>query len=155
MVLLVACSGNTPEATRQVVIGEVQVTVVSPTQENYVFKTSEPGTITVHGQLIVLDPMSMVPASEDAIYLVPMPIDDPIAAIPQFEVGTVPQADVNEINGEFMFTNIQPDQYAVVVITPGGAQIPVRKMDTKSYAIFTLDASQVDTTVDIGFLTLP
>jgi hypothetical protein len=86
---------------------------------------------------------------------VPMPADDPIAAIPQFEVGKVPQADVNEMDGEFVFNNIQPGQYAVVVITSGGAQIPVRKMESKDYAIFTLDASQADSTVDIGYLTLP
>jgi hypothetical protein len=155
IVLLVACTGNTPEATRQVVVGEIQVTITSPTQESYIFRTSEPGGITVHGSLIVLDPGGMVPASEDSIYLVPMPADDPIAAIPQFEVGTVPQADVNEANGEFMFTNIQPGQYAVVVITTGGAQIPVRKDGTSNYAIFTLDASQVDTPVDIGIMTIP
>jgi len=155
IVLLVACTGNTPEATRQVVMGEVQVTVVSPTQEIYVFKTSEPGTITVHGLLVVLNPTAMIPASQDSIYLVPMPVDDPIAAIPQFELGTVSQAEVNEADGKFMFTNIQPGQFAVVVITSGGAQIPARNMGTKSYAIFTLDASQTDTTVDIGDLSLP
>ena len=155
IISLVACTGNTPQATREITIGKVQVTGVPPTQESYVFKTSESGAITVHGILVVLNPTAMIPASEDSIYLVPMPADDPIASIPQFEVGKVPQADVNEMDGEFVFTNIQPGQYAVVVITSGGAQIPVRKMESKDYAIFTLDASQADSTVDIGFLTLP
>jgi hypothetical protein len=155
VILLVGCSQNTPVATREVVIGDVQVTIVPATQTLYAFTTSEPGTITVHGFLVLLNPMSMIPAPDDSLYLVPMPIDDPISGIPQFEVGTVPQADVDEVVGEFMFTNIQPGQYAVVVITSGGSQIPVRYMDTSSYAILTLDTSQTDTTVDLGQLTLP
>jgi hypothetical protein len=155
IISIVACSGNSTEATRQVVVGEIQVTIAAPTQAAYTFKTSDPGTITVHGDLIVLNPAAMVPASEDSIYLVPMPAEDPISTIPQFEVGKVPQADVNETNGEFVFTNLQPGQYAVVVVTAGGAQIPVRKMGTSSYVIFTLDSSQVDSTVEIGTLSLP
>lgn len=153
--LLASCSNNTAEPTREISIGEVQVTVVPPTQVRYSFKTSEPGTITVHGSLVVLNPTSMLPAPGDSIYLVPMPEGEPISMIPQFEVGTVPQADVNETNGEYVFTNLQPGQYAVVVITSGGAQIPVRYFNTSNYAIFTLEDSEVDTTVEIGELSLP
>ena len=155
IILLAACTNNTPKATRDVVIGDVQITVVPPTEVPYLFKTSEPGAISVHGDLVILNPMSMIPADQDSIFLAPMATDAPISGVPQFEVGTVPQADVNEVNGEFMFTNIQPGQYAVVAITVGGAQIPVRYMETASYAIVTLDASQVDTTVELGKLTLP
>jgi hypothetical protein len=151
----VACSGNSTEPTRQVVVGEIQVTITAPTQDTYTFKTSDPGAITVHGDLIVLNPTAMVPASDDSIFLVPLPADEPISTIPQFEVGKVPQADVNETNGEFVFTNLQPGQYAVVVVTSGGAQIPVRNMGSSSYVIFTLDSSQADSTVDIGSLSLP
>jgi hypothetical protein len=155
IILLVGCTQNTPESTREVVISNVQVTIVPPTQALYPFKTSEPGAITIHGLLVVRDPTTMIPAPGDSIYLVQIPADDPMASIPQFEVGTVPQADVDEVAGEFMFTNIHPGQYAVVVITAGGAQIPVRHMDTSNYAIFTLDASQADTIVELGQVTLP
>jgi hypothetical protein len=155
VILLVGCTQNTPEATRDVAIGDVKVTVIPPTQAQYTFKTSEPGSISIHGFLVILNPMSMIPAPEDSIYLVPMPVDDPIAGIPQFDVGTVPQADVDEVLGEFVFTNIQPGQYAVVVITSGGSQIPVRFLNSSSFAILTLDGSQTDTTVDVGQLTLP
>jgi hypothetical protein len=155
MIFLTACNTNTAVPTRDVSINEVEVAVAPPTPEPYVFKTSDPNTITVHGKLIVLDPMTIIPAPNDSIFLVPLPIDEPISMIPQFELGTVPQAEVDESSGEFVFTNLEPGQYAVVVITMGRAQIPTRFIDTSSYAIFTVDETQVDTTVDIGKLTLP
>jgi hypothetical protein len=123
--------------------------------EPYSFRTSQAGTITVHGTLIVLDPMTILPAPNDAIYLVEIPADQPISGIPPFEPGTVPQADVDERTGEFVFTDIQPGQYAVVVETRGGAQFPTRYQETQTYAIFTLEESQIDTTVELGSLTLP
>jgi hypothetical protein len=153
--ILSACSPTTSETTRQVSINDVQVTVAPATLEPYIFITSEPNTITIHGVLIVLDPMTIIPAPNDSIFLAPLPVDQPISAIPQFEEGTVPQAEVDESTGEFVFTNIQPGQYAVVVITKGGAQIPTRYQESSSYAIFTLDDSQKDTTFDLGKLTLP
>ena len=155
IILLYACGNPTTETTRSVTINQVQVTVASPGTEPYVFETPQPGTITLHGMLYVLSPMSILPASDDAIYLVPVPIDQPISGVPEFTPGTVPQADVDERTGEFVFTNIQPGQYAVVTITSGGAQIPVRFMDTATYAILTLDASQIDTIVEVSDLTLP
>jgi len=150
-----ACSGSSTDATRDVVLDDIQVTMPAPTVEPYVFRTSASGAITVHGTMIVLDPMTIVPAPNDSIFLVEIPADQPIAGIPQFTEGTVPQADVDERVGEFIFTDIQPGQYAVVVITLGGAQIPARFQTTQTYAIFTLESSQVDTTVEIGNLTLP
>jgi len=153
--LISACDNASSEPTRQVIVNEVQVTVSAPSPQPYIFKTSEPNSITVHGDLVVLDPMTMIPAPNDSIFLVPLPIDQPISTIPQFEEGTVPQADVDESVGEFVFNSLQLGQYAVVVITNGGAQIPVRYMDSASYAIFTLDSTQVDTTVELGSLTLP
>lgn len=155
IIFLSACSNPTTEATRSVTIDQVQVTVAAPGIEPYVFKTPQPGTITLHGMLYVLSPMSILPASDDAIYLVPVPTDQPISGVPQFTPGTVPQADVDERTGEFVFTNIQPGQYAVVTITTGGAQIPLRFMDTATYAIITLDASQIDTIVEVDDLSLP
>jgi hypothetical protein len=155
IVLLAACNGGAADGTRSVSISEVQVTIAAPGMEPFVFQTSEPGTITVHGLLLVLSPMSIIPAHDDAIYLVPLPADQPVTGIPPFETGTVPQAEVDERTGEFTFTNIQPGQYAVVVITAGGAQIPARYRENASYAIFTLDASQADTTFELNQLTLP
>jgi hypothetical protein len=153
-ILLVACSQKASEVTRDVTINNVQVTAATATQP-YIFKTSEPGSITVLGTLILLNPLTLIPAPEDSVFLVSMPVDQPISGIPQFEVGKVPQAEVDEITGDFVFTNIQPGQYAVVVVTIGGAQIPVHYLGTSNYGIITLDASQVDTTVELGDLTLP
>jgi hypothetical protein len=103
---------------------------------------------------LVLDPISLVPAEDDAIYLVPIP-DAGISTVPEFEDGTVPQAEVDERTGEFLFTNVQPGQYAVVVVTRGGAQIPARFFNADGYAIFDVDASQSDTLVELGNLSFP
>ncbi len=154
IVLLAACSGTPAESTRSVTITNIQVNTVVPTQP-YPFKTSEPGHITIHGELVVTDPMVMLPAEDDAIYLVPIPEDQPLSTIPTFEPGTVPQADVDETIGEFVFTNIEPGQYAVVVETVSGAQFPAHFYQKDSYAIFKVDASQVDKTYELGLLSLP
>jgi uncharacterized protein (DUF2141 family) len=98
--------------------------------------------------------MTLIPASDDAIYLVPLP-DAGISTIPHFEKGTVPQAEVDETTGEFMFTNIQPGSYAVVVVTKSVAQIPARFYPTGNYAIINVEASQVDTTIELDKLSLP
>jgi hypothetical protein len=153
--LLSACSSTPTDATRSISIDQVQVTVAAPGMEPYVFRTSQPGAISVHGMLYVISPMSILPAPDDALYLVPIPTDQPITGIPNFDPDTVPQAEVDERTGEFMFTDIQSGQYTIVAITTGGAQIPVRFMDTATYAIITLEDSQIDTIVEVNELSLP
>lgn len=153
VVALASCQG-TATPTRDVSVVDVQVTYAPPTMSPFIFVTSQPGLATLHGLLIVLDPMTILPAQDDAIYLVPIP-EGGLSTVPQFEMGTVPQAEVDERTGEFTFTDIQAGQYAVVVLTKGGAQIPARDFDTASYAIFTVDASQMDTIVELGNLSLP
>lgn len=156
---LAACKGDSasPTPEDEVIITDVDVTNPQgrPTLEPYVFKTSEPDTITIHGRLIVLDPMSILPNPDDALYLVPMDPAAGITTIPQFEVGTVPQAEVDERTGEFVFTNIQPGTWAVVVMTKGGAQFPARNYQTKDYVILTIEESQRDSLIELGDLSLP
>lgn len=153
--LLTACSSTTTDATRSISVNQVQVTVAASSMEPYIYKTSQPGTITVHGILYVVSPMSILPAPDDALFLVPIPTDQSISSVPNFAPGTVPQAEVDERTGEFVFTDIQPGQYTIVAITTGGAQIPVRFMDTATYAVISLEASQIDTIVEVNDLTLP
>jgi hypothetical protein len=152
--MMSACQESKVTPARNVTASDVQIIVATPTREPFPFKTSEPGKMTAHGMLLVLDPMTLVPAPDDAIYLVPIP-EAGISTIPQFEVGTVPQAEVDEGTGEFMFTNIQPGHYAVVVVTRGGAQIPARFFETGNFAIFKVEAGQSDTVIELGKLSLP
>ena len=128
----------------------------SITMEPYVFKTSQPGTATLHGNLIALDP-STVPAMDDAIYLVPIDQNSPgVLTIPQFTKGEVPQADVDERNGEFMFTDIKVGRFVVVVVTAGGAQIPARTMDeSRNLIIVKVDETYLDKITEIGKMSLP
>jgi len=126
-----------------------------PTHEPYIFKTSQPGTATLKGILAVLDPVVMMPAPDDAIYLVPLEDGEQgPSTVPPIEKGKTPQADVDERTGEFVFTNIKPGQYAVVVITLGGSEIPVRVFETNNLAIVTIQESDLDNTIDLGHLAL-
>ena len=127
---------------------------VVPTFEPYDFRESDPGFATLHGNMVVLDPLTILPGIDDAIYLVPMPEED-LTTIPQFIEGEVPQAEVDERTGKFVFTNIKPGTYAVVVLSKGGTQFPTHKMADNTYAIFTIDQADIDRIVELGSISVP
>ena len=128
----------------------------NPTLEPYEFATSRSGFITLHGLLVVRDPLTILPGPDDAIFLVPMDSEgEGVTAIPQFKVGEVPQADVDERTGEFVFIDIDPGRYAVVVLTKGGSQIPTRNMDDGIYSIITFTVEQQGQSIELGNLSLP
>lgn len=157
---LTACQKTEVSLTPKTGIIDIQVTNVPiplpTTIQPYIFRTSQPGTATLHGDLVVLDPVT-IPAHDDAIYLVPIDQDSPgVLAIPQFTKGEVPQADVDERSGEFMFTDIKAGRYVVVVVTMGGAQIPARTMDgSRNLVIVKVDETFLDKITEIGTMSLP
>lgn len=160
MFLLVACQSDATVAVSDDIELQIQPTDSPgpglPTLETYVFATSQDGYITLHGMLAVLDPTTMLPGPDDAIFLVPMDSEgEGVTGIPQFTVGEVPQADVDESTGEFVFVDIEPGKYAVVAMTKGGTQIPTRKMEDGSYSIFSFSADRQNQTVELGELSLP
>ena len=123
--------------------------------EPYFFKSSETNMITIHGILLVTDPTIMLPDPNDGIFLVPVSGGEGITTIPPLEVGDVNQADVDERTGEFVFVNVQPGKYAVVVLTMGGAQVPARVYDSGNLAIFDVDDSHRNTVFELENLRLP
>lgn len=128
----------------------------NPTVESYEFAKSKDGYITLHGLLVVLNPTSILPGKDDAIFLVPMDSSGAgVTGIPEFTIGEVPQADVDESTGEFVFLDIQPGKYAVVVTAMGGAQIPTRKMVDGTFAIFTFTAEDENQIIELGSLSVP
>ncbi len=155
-----ACQVN-PTATVSVDSELIIVTAESPgseepTMDEYEFATSQSGFVTLHGLLVVRDPITILPGPDDAVFLVPMDGEgEGVTGIPQFTVGEVPQADVDERTGEFVFIDIQPGKYAVVVVTKSGSQIPTRKMGDGTFSIFTFTVDQEDQIVEIGSLSLP
>lgn len=121
----------------------------------YAFATSDAGFATLHGRLVVLDPLSILPAPGDSVYLVPLDADAPLVTIPPFDPSAVPQAEVDERTGAFVFTNIEPGRYAVVVITMGGNQMPTHRMDDNNLAIIDVVDADRDRTVELGDISLP
>jgi hypothetical protein len=99
--------------------------------------------------------MVLMPASDDAIYLVPLTgAEGGPSTVPPVEKDKNPQAEVDEVTGDFVFTNIQPGQYAVVVITVGGSEIPVRMYETGNLAIVTVKDTDLGKTIDLGYLSM-
>jgi hypothetical protein len=124
-----------------------------PTPEPYKFRTSEPGTVTLHGKLIVMDPDNM-PASNDAIYLVPLPVDQMVISVPSITFGEVPQADVNERTGEFVFTDLQPGKYIIMVVLINDQQVPARTQD-EIMAVVDIKEADRGQTIEIKYLQVP
>ena len=121
-----------------------------------VFMTSEPDFITVHGTLFVMNPTTTIPGNDDPIYLIPLPTGDQnISTIPPIKDSGALQAQVDEGSGEFMFINVKPGQYVVVVREKSGAEIPARFIDQDSMAIVTLKESDLNQTIDLGNLRFP
>lgn len=158
---VIGCSeGDTSKIDNsEVKIVSVQTTVQQenyPTWENYKFMTSEPNKITLHGKLLVTNPDSVLPADNDAIYLAQLNEDgDTIASIPQVDLSIAPQADVDERTGEFVFTNINPGHYAVIVLTVTDVQMPARRYGDGGLAIYRIDDSKKGEIIELGSLSLP
>ena len=135
-----------------------EATPVSNTAElePYVFRVSDPGFVTLKGYLLVFDPATTLPDPNDAIFLVPLSGgDDGVVTIPPFTVGEVPQADVDERTGDFVFTNIQPGRYAIVVLTMGQAQLSARFVDSGSFAILNVTEADIDHTIKLENIGIP
>ena len=126
--------------------------IATPSLTPYVFETSEPGKVTIHGELLAMDPDNL-PDPDDAIFLVPLP-DDQVTMIPPISPGEVPQADVNEVTGEFVFTNIESGVYAVVGLMITNAQIPART-EEGNFAIVRIEESDRNQTIDLGSIRIP
>jgi hypothetical protein len=161
MLSLVGCQQETTEISSLKVKTPIVQVATKPvggsgTKEPYIFKTSEADMVTLRGVLLVLDPFSMLPDPNDAIFLVPLTLEGAgPGKIPAFSVGEVPQAEVDERTGEFVFTNIQPGHYAVVVIVQGGSQVPVHKYQSSNLAIIKIEDKDIGSTIDVGYLSLP
>lgn len=141
------------ESNQVQVSGVTVQPAVDRTLAPYVFKTSEPAKASLHGYLLVTDPLFNAPDPDDAIYFVPL-VGEEVASIPSFNEGEVPRAEVDERTGEFMFTNIEPGQYAVVV-TSAGTRIPARILESENLAIIRVNEEDRGQLIELGYLLFP
>jgi len=133
---------------------DTQTSYQPPTLVPYVFRTSNAGTVTIHGTLFVLDPVLASPDPNDAIFLVPLPEGEGVTMMPSFQIGEVPQADVDERTGEFVFTDIEPGQYVVMVYTTANAKLPARN-EAGGFVIIKIEEENRDQTVEVEYLQIP
>ena len=119
------------------------------------FATSLPDRVTLNGILFVLDPISKTPNNDDAIFLVPLQGDlNNITSIPTFFENEVPRAFVDEVTGEFVFTDIHPGLYAIVVLTVNNIQVPARWFESGDLAIIEVEEADRGNTIELGDLSL-
>jgi hypothetical protein len=146
---LASCRGNNNSS-----ISGVKVT--APTFPSpYRFKTSNPGMATVAGTLVVINPLTTAPAPNDSIYLVTVDQSQGGLVMPEIETGNSIQADVNEQTGDFVFINVKPGSYIIMVKTLAGAEMPVHKMHENTLGVVTVTDADKDKIVPAGILSLP
>ena len=143
-ILLMGCQNSQIQDTR----------IPTSSVEPYAFRTSKPGMVTLHGKLLVMDPDNAMPASNDAIYLVPLSADQQIIMVESIPFDEALQADVNERTGEFIFTDVQPGKYIVMIVTIYDGQMPVRTQDGK-FAVIDVKDSDRDQTIELNYLKVP
>jgi len=126
------------------------------TMSPFIFKTSEPEMVTITGELIVLDPSVMLPDPNDGIFLVRINQDSGnITSIPLIDHKIDYRAEVDERNGEFVFTNIQPGLYAVVILTTNGFEVPAHFYQDNGIAFVDLKESDRDQVINLDYLSIP
>ncbi len=154
--LLTSCNQNLANKTNDSIVidNEIIIQYTDQTMEPFIFPTSNPGFASIKGRLIVLN-LSMLPANEDAIFLVPINATDQISTIPTFQPDEVPRAVVDERTGDFEFQDIEPGKYVLIVLTQSDAQIPASYKENGSYVIFDINESDIDKTYDLGDINFP
>jgi hypothetical protein len=115
---------------------------------------SNNGFATLHGRLLVTDPLNAMPAEDNAIYLVPLPSDQMVISVPAIPVDNPIQARVDNSTGDFVFSKIKPGKYVVIILTIFNGQMPA-KMDNGSLAVIDVQESDLNTTVELNFLRVP
>jgi hypothetical protein len=115
---------------------------------------SKKGLVTLHGVLLVRDPDNAMPAADNAIYLVPLPPDQMVVSVPAIPTDKPIQARVNNKNGDFVFTNIEPGKYIVMVLTISNGQIPAHTKDG-ALAVINVQETDRNTTIQLDYLSVP
>jgi hypothetical protein len=122
-----------------------------PGPNSYIFPTSKPGFATLSGQLILLDPGTVI--AEDSIYLAPYPEER--SDVPTLGPNNSNyQANVDESTGNFVLTDIPPGRYAIVVRSKTG-EVPAFGWDTEEFVIPTVKESDRGHTIDLGWIYIP
>ena len=103
---------------------------------------------------MIMDPRFGGPKNGDSIYLVPIDeesTDAPIVALEIDPESSYKVMFVNSTTGEFVFTNIPPGRYQILIeIAPG--IIPLRSMETGRIDFLTIESNQM---LDLGRMQIP
>jgi hypothetical protein len=144
VILLMGCQNSQIQET----------SIPTSSVESYAFRTSIPDTATLHGKLLVMDPDNAMPASNDAIYLVPLSADQQVIMVESIPFDKALQADVDERTGEFVFTDVQPGKYIIMIVTIYDGQMLVRTLDG-NFAVIDVNDLDLGQTIELDSLKVP
>ena len=128
---------------------------IAQTPTVYPFPTSKPGYATVHGQIVLTNPLTVAP-EHNGVYLVPLDqgtTDQ--STIPVVVPGKSLQANVDETSGEFIILNVQPGHYQIVIRTEGGVQMPAHIYQNAEPATVLVNESDLNQTIEVGMIRVP
>jgi hypothetical protein len=154
--IIAACQNENPSPTPS------ETATHSPIVESVLSTPSpspprNPDVALVQGTLILLDPVNIAP-QEDGIYLVPVDTDaneGVSMVVPAVDPKTSLQAEVDESDGQFYFTDVSADIYALVAMTENSQQLSIREFKTGKSVIVTVKEEDLGQTIDLGTLRLP
>ena len=111
-------------------------------------------SVVLKGQLFVKDPDVAFPKADNAIYLVPLASDQTVMAVPTIDPKTAIQAKVDNKTGKFVFSNVTPGKYLMMIITINNDQMPVSTVDG-NMAVIDVTAAQLGKTIDLKNFVVP
>jgi hypothetical protein len=104
-----------------------------------------------------MNPAQVAP-QEDGLYLVPINTDvegGVALVVPAVNPETALQASVDEVTGQFYFSDVSAGVYALVAVTDTDQQLSIRRLDTGEAVIVTLTGEDLGKVIDLGTLRLP
>jgi hypothetical protein len=99
-----------------------------------------------------MDPTTFAP-EEDGLYLVP--ISNQGMVVPSVDPETSIQANIDETDGSFQFSDVPEGLYGLVAVSDSGLQISVRKLDSGEIQIVSVEEEDLGDTIDLGRLRAP
>jgi hypothetical protein len=108
----------------------------------------------LRGMLTLMDPTTFAP-EEDGLYLVPIDEAAGGMAVPSLDPETAIQAEVDETDGSFQFSDVKIGLYGLVTVSDSGVQLSVRRLDSGQTVILSIEEDDIGKTVDLGRLRAP
>jgi hypothetical protein len=107
-----------------------------------------PGTSNLRGRLVITDQTILL---GELLLAKAVPTDNPEVSLLELDEKTAPRAIIDRATGEFVFSNVEPGKYGLIVWEPMSSA-PVNDPSTGQTLYVQLTSGEV---TDVGTLNLP